>query len=1792
MADQKTITNGGSAGGNPNQGQNAQQVAQAAAQGSLIRDMWGSATFKNWRDGRREKKAAEKERMMRARGRKAGARGDGATEEDSAYIFVNALSAALAHGKQRADTYYESLEQTRMPSDMAVLSALSSTAVRRVIETGGYPTNEGPIPMPTPCEQASRTHKEKMRLVRIELSNKLGSRSFGSLTNEEVDILLTTIMYWPEGAPANPRDAFFDFLELVAKEQDVQPGIFRAKVLKHLTEKRTFIPEMGKTSVNFYLGNEEHIERYLTEGSTRFLDGKEGAVTDMRRTALAVYTTPSDEIVEETGTYGLMPQVEDPEARKTIRELRAAREKLVGKCAHLEGLRDGYLMNEDAAIAHFRYLRARKALQKAEERHARVAEEVEYLSIAALARLYQDAKDSLSKLERRRALRGKAQKVAEAKKRLEKAAEDLEDRVPGIRTVLEDQEFAKSADATLQSLVDESPIAQNQKLNAFRVAREVRDGNGFEGVIVHLERARTSKDELERAVHQCESDRDSAVLELKAMAPPLGRILQDGATSAYQGAIDVHMQDPGVADTIKRVEEAHSAKEEAAEDLAIAMSAQKWAGSLRMRREEERKVAQAQKELRASPLVAKVKEAREALRDSKEALQRLAPGVSARVEAHAEDSQVELVSRLESEGIGGTVLSAAIAFHDALGQNRRLTDDLDRELRSKAGAARDMAARAKGNQEDAEAELERMVPGIGAVLESLANDAASEPDLSSLAPELSRQAKLAVSSARGQEDLSALRRRAIDAQAALSQAMDELDNRANGLFDIIEVLAADSARVHEIDRRIAHLSGVLPKVKALEDEFRKLLLSGRDDSTAKADSLEGTILSSGKEMREFAREENKGIIKLIQRAKELAQERSALPHEEPLLEQTRHVMPVIDPDTKEYKLVPVEMPGSGKKDEKAKAGTLTLQEREFEEGLAAFRSSVAAIPMPRLMRAEFEAIAADLGSPRKGQADISGFVMARLGKMEDERTKPMVKAVGKVLERANKDPLLAQIYYEENSKERRTRFPQVAVPWYERLENWALGGFTPTASEKGKQAAKYVALYGLGVWGAWQITKITYNLFRHHMYQSWIRDTYRETVKFKAKKAAEMEEVGRLQVAKFAWSKFWGNFRAYPEPLQHTGEVTGIGVLHQDTPFSNLTKAALHVTLVAALFNVGYRYLQSRHAEGHQVRYTDSYVIPEGMRSTAGQLPQMRSRDPATGILEGAPDVWPLNAQMLEGVTSPSRDWTYYANTYGLSMEPKPTEEMSKKLDEYKAKVEEKGSDSQEAKDALAAYEALEAAHKASQGYDDEVKRIEARRRWLSQRPGVLQYLLERRTLPHIDSWRIRKDNEKYQVQTVGKDGEVSKADAVACRKPAGGGPEVCDLIDIKATPITDNLKLDTAKADELIDMLMKKEGELPQKAWYDAAYDNVASSWLFRTWPVSYLGVSPSAPTDRMGYGNLHAMESELVSGNYLIPRSIELIRNVFGDLSGDEATRSAPAPTEEGAEAAEAPAPKPFDPILDNVTDEEMEAAVHAAVASGIKAGWARDATSEWDRQRIADEVAKIGLMPKDVQDKLMAQADMRAMLLHYVQSGSAHKLNQPKIREFVEHLEDQLKDADQGDPSLKAARRARVLELYDASVHPPGDREGRTDLAVNRGWISRRPLTSDGKGAKSSEGAKEEGKAGEVKVLGLDEAMTRFYSDTGPGGPFKLVMSDLIKEVYASRSDEEKKAFGSQERFVEHALAVYYELINEDLYRNIRKANGLNVEGTGDARVISLEPNAQGKLKNYLATEVNKLFAKARK
>jgi hypothetical protein len=488
----------------------------------------------------------------------------------------------------------------------------------------------------------------------------------------------------------------------------------------------------------------------------------------------------------------------------------------------------------------------------------------------------------------------------------------------------------------------------------------------------------------------------------------------------------------------------------------------------------------------------------------------------------------------------------------------------------------------------------------------------------------------------------------------------------------------------------------------------------------------------------------------------------------------------------------------------------------------------------------------------------------------------------------------------------------------------------------------------------------------------------------------------------------------------------------------------------------------------------------------------------------------------------------------------------------------------------------------------------------------------------------------------------------------------VCDLIEVKGEPITDGLKLNVEKGDDLVTYLMDKEKALPQKGFVSSAYDNVASSWFFRMWPVRYLGVTPASPTDQIGYSNVNGMRQKLMEMGFLIHRNEEMVRNTFGELNKDNlrfvmsklpqsmryihpflslghresvykvetnadgketgrkaahvkdkdkfitalvsnltSGRSAPKPEEtgemkDGEEAKKSPA-KPFDPYLDNVTDEEFQSALTKAVETGLAVKWAVDSSADWARHRLDEEIGKIGVMPEEVRAKLRVQADMRAMLLQYVAPGSAYKIIQPKLKEFVEHLESRLKAVDdEPDQALKTSRRAEILKLYNASVNPPGSKDGRTDTALNNGWIAKNPLRVEGKKTDGAEEGKDDGKSegknapsGEIRVM--DEGMKTFFSDSGPGGLFKSTMKETIVDVYKSRTEEERKAIGSEEKFVDHALALFFDMLTKPHARKMREAHGITVEGEGDSMSIILTKDATKKLKQFLVSDVNKMMEK---
>jgi hypothetical protein len=157
----------------------------------------------------------------------------------------------------------------------------------------------------TPIEAEDAKYAEQSKERRVALARKLASGSLGSITTDELDLMLSTILASSaDGNPLMPKayKAFFDFLEIAAHSSAPgREGAFIANVLLSLASSNTVNEEL-KVNTQSYLADVILIENTLGRKADPLLEKAVVMFRDMLNTEL---TTPTNEMVGELDAPGL-----------------------------------------------------------------------------------------------------------------------------------------------------------------------------------------------------------------------------------------------------------------------------------------------------------------------------------------------------------------------------------------------------------------------------------------------------------------------------------------------------------------------------------------------------------------------------------------------------------------------------------------------------------------------------------------------------------------------------------------------------------------------------------------------------------------------------------------------------------------------------------------------------------------------------------------------------------------------------------------------------------------------------------------------------------------------------------------------------------------------------------------------------------------------------------------------------------------------------------------------------------------------------------------------------------------------------------------------------------------------------------------------------------------------------------------------------------------------------------------------------------------------------------------------
>lgn len=198
-------------------------------------------------------------------------------------------------------------------------------------------------PFATPIEGEDVRYAKDMRKVRADLGKKLASGNVGSLSNNELDVVLSIILASSsvDGSPLAPQayNAFFDFLENAAQHSAPgKEGAFMANVLLALTSRNTMDEELKLNTLR-QIADVTLIDRTLSQKADPMLEKAVALFKNALDHELATPTTTLNPELEVPGMgyyyrKGIgAAMAERTEAITALAEANAAYQAAVAACS-------------------------------------------------------------------------------------------------------------------------------------------------------------------------------------------------------------------------------------------------------------------------------------------------------------------------------------------------------------------------------------------------------------------------------------------------------------------------------------------------------------------------------------------------------------------------------------------------------------------------------------------------------------------------------------------------------------------------------------------------------------------------------------------------------------------------------------------------------------------------------------------------------------------------------------------------------------------------------------------------------------------------------------------------------------------------------------------------------------------------------------------------------------------------------------------------------------------------------------------------------------------------------------------------------------------------------------------------------------------------------------------------------------------------------------------------------------------------------------------------------------------
>ena len=427
--------------------------------------------------------------------------------------------------------------------------------------------------------------------------------------------------------------------------------------------------------------------------------------------------------------------------------------------------------------------------------------------------------------------------------------------------------------------------------------------------------------------------------------------------------------------------------------------------------------------------------------------------------------------------------------------------------------------------------------------------------------------------------------------------------------------------------------------------------------------------------------------------------------------------------------------------------------------------------------------------------------------------------------------------------------------------------------------------------------------------------------------------------------------------------------------------------------------------------------------------------------------------------------------------------------------------------------------------------------RWLQNHQDVLQFFQERRTLVHVTSWRTLPENPQ------------------TCR-PNQQQVVACNLLDMRTERIEDGLKLNVHKSDEFVQHLRSLEqgtqGQGGQRITYAFLVENR------RVWEQRGFLIPQREEQVMREYGvrvheNAQFLLAQLDGAtSALAPRvSLGASREYIVPEHRDEFVtlwRQTASGVAGGA-----------NPAVQTVPAEVLRATFEQTKTAATQRGWVRDSTPEFERAQIMHQVERLHLRTQTAMDALVAQPDVRSMVVQFANQGAAYVVNPARADDFVQLL-------------VEHKSSGGNIQDFNPFTQPQGS---RVNWATSMGYISSAEVFQ-------GQGAAREGSTN--AALETSPQLLTFYASTERSGQLDAALKATLDALYedARAGPVMRAAFGGDRARTESAVrAEVFRLLtsNNDRDRMLRQQYGITVSGEGDGMHVQMDARRAREFSTYV-------------